>query len=143
MNSAIDRLAKALASGVSRRETVTALVAGAAASLPWTVAGKSNKQQRRRRRKQRQLKEFAPYLEYCEDWCAGEFTLGSKQLIECLQLAKTGKGACYQDPAAPGFVCTAEPRCDKGFFCCPNLLGSGRECCIGGCEAINGTTICA
>jgi hypothetical protein len=142
MKSLIDELAKVLASGASRRGALAGLAAVAAASLPWTAEGKSKKRKRRRRKK-RLLEEFAPFLAYCEDWCSTEFQPEPKILLECISLAKTGQGACYEDPSAPGFVCTKELLCPAGFTCCPNIGGVGGDCCLGGCQAINGTLICA
>lgn len=144
MGDTIDRLSKALASGASRRETLAVVVAGSAALLPWTTEGKSSRQQRRRRRKKRLLEKFAPYFEYCEDWCANQFNLGSKELPACINGAKTGKGPCYSEvDKGPGFICTKELTCPSGFECCPDILSPTGQCCVGGCQAINGTTICA
>jgi hypothetical protein len=147
MGDAIDRLSKALASGRSRREALVALATASVAFLPWTAEGKNKQALRRRRRRQRRLAQFEPFLADCEEWCASTFALGTKQRTDCIDLARTGQGACYSEiDRGPGFYCTKEQICQNGRTCCPDISGGGPvvsgPCCVGGCDAINGTALC-
>lgn len=143
MGSEIDRLAKALARGASRREALGALLAGGAALLPWTAAGKDKKKRRRQRRRVIQRT-----LEFCQYWCDEKFTGNEAAIQSCLNAARTGKGPCYSAAEkGPGHFCLRVKTCGDGKYCCPSVLASNPvtegACCARGtvCGFINGTVI--
>ncbi|MFN8591224.1 MAG: hypothetical protein U0031_07130 [Thermomicrobiales bacterium] len=133
MGSLIDDVSKALASGTSRRAALGALLAGSAASLPWSSEASNQKKRRR----------FKKYLEYCKQWCGFRNMVGTKQYEECVKKAKNGKGACYR--TGPGRFCL-DKDCPEGTICCPDFVGgdpvTSGECCENPCTQINGTNIC-
>jgi hypothetical protein len=147
MTEALDRFAKALASGTSRRATLGGLFAGLAASLPWTAEAKKNKKQRRRRRRERKRKkQFQKFQAACEQWCAQQFGASGDEFDACVKQAKEGKGACYSSAEqGPGYFCTEVEPCGD-LNCCPNIFGGGPvtsgECCETECEVLNGTLVC-
>lgn len=135
MGSLIDDVSKALASGSSRRAALGALLAGSAASLPWSSEASNDRKQRRRR--------FKKYLDYCKQWCGYRNMVGTKPYQECVQKAKEGKGSCYA--TGPGRFCL-DKDCPEGTICCPDFVDSSRvtsgECCEDTCTAVNGTNVC-
>lgn len=143
MGSEIDRLAKALASGASRREALGAVVAVGAALLPWTAAGKDKKQRRRQRRRVIQRT-----LEFCQFWCDDKFTGNEAAIQSCRGAARAGKGPCYSAvEKGPGHFCLRVKECGARKYCCPSVI-SGLPvtegiCCAKGtvCGFVNGTVI--
>lgn len=143
MESEIDRLAKMLASGASRREALGAVVAGGAALLPWTAAGKDEKERRRQRRR-----IIRRTLEFCQFWCDEKFTGNEAAIQSCFNAAKTGKGPCYSaSEQGPGHFCLRIKKCGDGKYCCPESPSGGPvtegACCPRGtfCAFINGTVV--
>ena len=143
MGSEIDRLAKALASGASRREALGAAGAGVAALLPWTAAGNERKKRRRERRRVIQRT-----LEFCLYWCDEKFTGDEPAIQSCINAARAGKGPCYSaSEQGPGHFCLRVKPCGKGKYCCPSVLGgtpvTEGTCCAKGtvCGFVNGTVI--
>jgi hypothetical protein len=138
MGEALDRLAKALASGSSRRVALGGLLTGAAAALPWTTEAKKKKKKRK--------KKFKKLQTYCNQWCGEKFGFSGKSFNTCVDKAKEGKGACYSDVAqGPGFYCTHVLQCGE-LNCCPTIDGGepvkDGECCDGDCALGNGTFFC-
>lgn len=141
MGSEIDRLAKALASGASRREALGAIVASGAALLPWTATAKDKKTRRRQRRR-----IIRQSFEFCQLWCDETFFGNASAIQSCLNAAKTGKGPCYSaTEKGPGHFCLRVKPCGKEKFCCPNVIGGDPvtegSCCAQGtiCGAVNGS----
>lgn len=139
MGETIDRLAKGLASGSSRRTALASLLTGAAAALPWTAEAKKNKNKRK--------KKFKKYQAFCRQWCGEKFGFTGKEFNNCVDKAKEGKGACYSSSSqGPGYFCREVLKC--GEECCPNLNGGAQvtdgECCVAGesCTFLNSTYFC-
>jgi hypothetical protein len=142
MGSEIDRLAKALASGATRREALGAIAAGGAALLPWTAAGKDRKKRRRQRRR-----IIGRTLEFCQFWCGQKFT-EEAEIQSCINAARTGKGPCYSaSEKGPGHFCLRVKSCGDRKYCCPSVLGGDPvtegSCCAKGttCGFINSTVV--
>jgi hypothetical protein len=143
MGEAIDRLAKALASGVSRRSALGGVLAGSAVLLPWTAAAKKRKKKRKQERK-----VYRQYLEYCHSWCGFRFGSSEAEKQSCNKAAKKGKGPCYSaTEQGPGYFCHKVTPCGKNQYCCPLLVGGSPvtegRCCPKGtfCPNLNGTTV--
>lgn len=158
MGETIDRLAKALAAGASRRETIGALVAGLAAALPWSSAARESPSagqgnfagvggHRRHRRPHHHhghdrhghhkhhhhrgpKPDYAAYLEYCESWCGG-WADTEQDYENCVEQAQSGKGPCYE--TGPGHYCVRLAHCGKGKSCCPATPWNGVEVTTGVC----------
>lgn len=115
MGETIDRVAKALASGLPRRQ-VLRWAGGAAALLPFADAAAHDRFKRLER--------------YCQDWCQIEFT--GPQADACAHKAKKGRGPCYSSSSGgPGYVCTKKDPCPSHKRCCPTVFGTPitRVCC--------------
>jgi hypothetical protein len=128
MSEIIDNVAKALASGLPRRQVLIRWAGGAAALLPFADAAARD--------------QFKRLQSYCEDWCNFEFT--GTQAESCISKAKKGKGPCYSSSGdGPGFVCTKQDPCPKHKRCCPTVVGTPvhRTCCTPDqeCVGINET----
>ena len=141
MGDAIDRFAKALAKGRSRREAALGLLAGGAALLPWT-----SEAQGRRKKKQHQNQR---YLDYCKDWCEFKFQMSQSEVNDCISAAKRGNGPCYSSSAkGPGYFCTKVKHCHNHKYCCPVTVEAGGQvtdglCCPKGkdCGFLNATVV--
>lgn len=134
MDSQIYKLAKALASGVSRRETLAGLLAGAAVALPWTSEAKKGRRKKNRRKRKKQTNEqpptqqsptaspFAKLQGLCDEWCQGKFLAGTPATLNCIEAAKSGIGPCYSaTEEGPGFFCLSESGCTQEQTCCPDI----------------------
>jgi hypothetical protein len=151
MGEAIDRLAKALASGASRRTALGGLFAASAALLPWTATAKNQKKKnkkKKKRKKRQQRKAYQRYLEYCQIWCDFRFSLDEGQIQPCIQAAEKGQGPCYSAlEQGPGYFCHKVQSCGKNQYCCPLLQGGDPvtegACCPNGtvCPIVNGSVI--
>ena len=124
MGEAIDRFAKALAAGSSRRQAVLGLVTGATAYLPWSAEA--------HKRKGKKKGHFKKYQDYCEAWCGLRFDFGSRELQSCTEKAKQGKGPCYSSSTkGPGWRCLKKD-CPTHTKCCPLFL-NGTEVPLANC----------
>jgi hypothetical protein len=141
MGDLIDELCRSLASGASRRATLTGLTAGMAAALPWTAAARK----RRRKKKTEIDPRFAKYLAECRTWCKLRFNRKNEK--KCIRRAKEGKGPCYAaGELGPGYVCHTQLACSLEADCCvayapPFDFECSGHCCPapGHCAPINGT----
>jgi hypothetical protein len=140
MSNVIDKVSRALASGVSRRRALAGLTASVAAALPWTSEAKKG-----RRKKKKKESPFVKLQGLCAEWCAGKFETDSPAFAACVSAAKSGAGACY-DPSqeGPGFYCLTKAGCSPQQTCCPGfdvILGEpikDAECCPPGSLCVNG-----
>jgi hypothetical protein len=135
MGDAIDRFAKALAAGSSRRQAVLGLLTGATAYLPWSAEAK--------KRKGTKKGQFKKYQDYCKAWCGLKFGFDTPDARSCAKKAKEGKGPCYSSSAqGPGWRCLKQD-CPAHQTCCPFFL-NGTEvppanCCDSGEVCSHGT----
>src|SRR5688500_6776120 len=99
MGGLIDDLAKALASGVSRREALAGLVAGAALVRPWTSDAKKGRKKKKKKKKAQSTQPppavppppvhppsplpFAKLQGLCDQWCRGKFSPGTPAATSC------------------------------------------------------------
>jgi hypothetical protein len=138
VGEALDRISRALVSGTSRRAALGGMMAGMAASLPWTAEGKKKK----RRRK----KKFKKFQESCNQWCGDKFGFSGQAFNSCVTKAKEGKGPCYSSTdQGPGFYCTHVLKCGE-LNCCPTIIDGDPvkdgQCCTSDCQVLNGTFVC-
>ena len=138
MGEAIDRLAKLLASGGSRRAAIGSLLTGAAILLPRPIEASRHRRKRTAR--------FQRFQQFCEEWCDIRFGSGSAESQQCIASAKDGKGPCYSSSLqGPGYFCTQVQQCGKRGLCCPRITTgdpvTDGECCTSGeaCRALNST----
>ena len=120
MGELFDELAKALASGVSRREALKRFAAGILGGIFATKAASPEVAEARRKRK---------VPKACKKFCKGFST--SELERQCRQDAKKKTGACFQcGPKAPD---DSQVLC--GDVCCPRescvaVSGGGEECIV-------------
>jgi hypothetical protein len=129
MGGVIDDLAKALASGVSRRKALAGLAAGAAVTLPWTSeAKKGHKKKKKKNRSTPQapsvqpaaVSPFVKLQSLCDEWCARRFLIKDPGLTSCAKAAQSGTGPCYDAAEeGPGFFCLNKAGCTAEQTCCP------------------------
>jgi hypothetical protein len=158
MGSLIDNLAKSLASGVSRREALAGLAAGAAVALPWTSEAKGKKGHKKNKKKRNQptppppmppppaVSPFVKLQRFCDEWCEGKFFSGP-DFTACFEAAETGAGPCYSEAdGGPGFYCLNKSGCTPEQTCCPGFhLVSGfpvqdAACCPPGTRCLSGVS---
>lgn len=145
MGDLIDDLAKALASGVSRREALAGLVAGTALALPWTSeakkGGKKNKENKKKKKKNQSNEQspsaqppsaqppaaqpptelpFAKLQRLCDEWCEAMYFPNDPDFLTCIKEAESGAGECYDATLqGPGFYCLNKAGCTPEQTCCP------------------------
>jgi hypothetical protein len=168
MIGVIDDLAKALASGVSRREALAGLLAGGIFAggvfgLPWTNAAKKGGRKNKKKKKKSAAivspppppppppqspppSPFAKLQRFCDEWCEGRFSSGA-EFTACVDAAEIGSGPCYSaTEGGPGFFCLNKSGCTPDQTCCPGFhLVSGfpvedAACCPPGTRCLSGVS---
>jgi len=109
MKDAFDDLAKALASGMSRREALRRAGIAAAGTLFFF----------------RPVGAYAGEGGNCKHFCRFVYGEGTSAYKECLQSAKKGKGACYE--FGPKSKACREFTCPEHTFCVTHEFNGDAE----------------